>query len=232
MRIFIFIALLLALSSPAVAQINRSQLSSDMSTKISDEQLELTNWMMFYYKKPAPNDFPDWIKKASAEGMFKDEAKQFPFLGFVATIFATNADKIPQWVKIIDTLPEQDRKTVLIALWLSGTKFSQDTLLVKSRQRLLNGQNYFNFQTDLKPPSLNDINVYWGFLDIQWGRFFASGSEEPIKNIISVLKFAQFMGARETYPQPKTDEENAACRLTPKADFSVRRHQKIPIAKN
>ncbi|MDY6856947.1 MAG: hypothetical protein SWO11_20025 [Thermodesulfobacteriota bacterium] len=93
-----------------------------MSAQISDIQLELINWMMFYYKKPVPDEFPGWLKKTSAEGIFKEEQSQFPFLGFAAAVFATNTDKIHQWMETIDALPEDDRKTTLIALFIFPRK--------------------------------------------------------------------------------------------------------------
>lgn len=205
------ILLLLVLSVPVFAQLTRDQLPPEMSRQISDEQLELTNWMMYYYKKPVPNQFPNWLKRASAAGMLKEPKRQFPFLGFEATIFAMNEDKISLWMKTIDALPEEDRKNVLMALWLSGTKSSQEVLLDKSRQRLIRGQNYFNFQTDATPLMLDDIaNTYGGYLDIQWGRFSASGDDKPVRNIISVLEFAQFIGSGKKFPRPSTDEEKQA----------------------
>lgn len=211
MKSITYLALLLLLAAPVTAQITRDQLPPEKTSQISDAQLELTNWMMFYYKKPLPDDFPCWLKSASAEGMLKDEKRQFPFLGFAATVFAANPDKIPKWMGTIDALPKHDRKTVLIALWLSGTKASRDAISVKSRKKLLRGRNYFNFQTRREPPSLDEINVCYGrFLDIQWGRFLASGSEKPIKNVISILELAQFIGSRQKYTKPKGEKEKQA----------------------
>ena len=211
MKPIIYLALLLLLVAPVAAQVTRDQLPPKKASHISDAQLELINWMMFYYKKPLPDDFPRWLKSISAEGMLKDEKRQFPFLGFAATMFAANPVKVPQWMGTIDALPKQDRKTVLISLWLSGTKASRGAISVKSRKKLLRGRNYFNFQTRREPPSLDGINVcYGGFLDIQWGRFFASGSEKPIKNVISVLELAQFIGSRQKYTKPKGEKEKQA----------------------
>ncbi|PKN61428.1 MAG: hypothetical protein CVU57_29425 [Deltaproteobacteria bacterium HGW-Deltaproteobacteria-15] len=210
MRILTSFALVFLLASAAAAQVTRDRLPPEIASQISDAQLELTNWMMFYYKKPVPDEFSVWLRRASDEGMLRNEKKQFPFLGFGATVFAANPDKIPLWMETIDVLPEQDRKTVLIALWLSGSEASQAALSLKPRKDLLNGPNYFNFQTGREPPHLNEINVYWGFLDIQWGRFIASGAEAPIRNIVSVLKFAEFMGAGNRFPTPKTDEQKQA----------------------
>jgi len=91
----------------------------------------------------------------------------------------------------VDGLPERERKTVLIALWLSGTSAARDVLAANGRKVLLQGTNYYKFDTSREPPSLDMINPYWGFLDIQWGRFFASGSERPLRNILSVVERGQ-----------------------------------------
>jgi hypothetical protein len=92
-----------------------------------------------------------------------------------------------------------------------GTKQARDALSVRSRKKLVQGSNYFNFDTRREPPGLDEIDIYYGgFLDIQWGRFSASGEEVPIRNIISTLELARFAGARERLPEPRTDEEKRA----------------------
>jgi len=202
---------LLFLHLPVIAQLSRDQLPPEKAGQISDAQLELVNWLTFYYMDPVPDDFPDWLERASAEGMLKDEKRQFPFLGFGATIFAENPDRIPIWMKAIDALPERDRKTVLIALWLSDTRASRAALAERSRKKLLREKNYFNFQSRRRPPHLDELSMdYGGFLDIQWGRFLASGTEMPIKNITSALNYGRFVGSRDSLPRPKTDEEKKA----------------------
>jgi hypothetical protein len=67
MKPITYLALLLLLAAPVTAQITRDQLPPEKASQIPDAQLELTNWMMFYYKKPLPDDFPRWLKSASAE---------------------------------------------------------------------------------------------------------------------------------------------------------------------
>jgi hypothetical protein len=89
------LALMLILAASASAQLTRDQLPPDMASRISDEQLELVNWMMFYYLKPAPDLLPNWLQRASAEGILREEKSQFPFLGFESTLFAMNANQIP-----------------------------------------------------------------------------------------------------------------------------------------
>ncbi|MBI9092248.1 MAG: hypothetical protein JEZ12_23795 [Desulfobacterium sp.] len=188
--------------------VNKSQVGG----KVSVSQLELIDWMTSYYKNPSPKEFPNWLKELSSEGLLKDEKKQFPFLGFAATVFEANADQVPEWIRTIDVLPQQDRKTVLIALWLSNTEESHNALSDISRNNLLQTHNYFNLQTQRLqfPPSLDTIDKYWGGLDIQWGRFLASGAKKPIINITSVLELASFLGSNKKYPKPETKDEKWA----------------------
>ena len=207
-RIFAGLLLLFVMVCPVYAELTRDQLPPDAANRISDEQLELINWMMFYYRHPKPDEFPKWLNRASAAGLLKDDERQFPFLGFEASIFMMNADKIPQWINFIDALTEHDRKNVLIALWLSDTKTGRSALQVESRRALISSDNYFNFKTDKDIPGMDRIkNTYMGYLDIQWGRFMATGSEKPVRNIISVLEFARYLGSQKKYPHPQTDEE-------------------------
>ena len=200
MKIITSIALLVILVAPAFAQITRDDLPPDMAKQVSDSQLELMNWMMFYYQKPVPEDFPSWLRKASEAGLLRDDKSQFPFLGFGASVFVANAENIPRWISSIDALPEEDRKTVLVALWLSGTKASEKALSEGSRQKILRDPNYYDFDTEKKPPNLDLLDQkYTGFLDIQWGRFCASGQKKPIRLIIKTLEYGRYFRAIEKY---------------------------------
>ena len=48
--------------------------------------------------------------------------------------------------------------------------------------------------------------TYSGFLDIQWGRFCASGKKRPIELIISTLKYGNYYGTIKRTDNKKNEE--------------------------
>ena len=173
---------------------------------LSAKQMELVNWMVFYYQNPEPNKFPEKLIAFSEAGILDEDNKQFPFLGFASTVFQDNPSRIKAWIRKIEKLPKDHKKIILLALWLSRTKESKDVFQEKHYKEIIAGENYYHFKTDNQPPNLDLIDpVYGGFLDIQWGRFLASGKKKYIRLVISTLDFGYSWGAAEKYSQPFTE---------------------------
>lgn len=169
------------------------------------------NWMVFYYQKPDPDEFPRKILAFSEAGFLDQEKRQFPFLGFACTVFQENPSKVKTWATVLDRLPDAHKKVVWLALWLSNTKESNVLFKDQANQKVISGKNYYNFETSESPPDLSKIDsLYGGFLDIQWGRFLATGKKEPLRLIISTLEFGDCWGAQKKYPNPSNQSEREA----------------------
>lgn len=72
--------------------------------------------MMFYYQSLALEVFPQKLIAFSKNGLFNDKKKQFSFLDLASAVFQDNSDKMSQWVKIIENLPDDHEKIILLAL--------------------------------------------------------------------------------------------------------------------
>lgn len=172
----------------------------------SSKQMELINWMVFYYQNPEPSKFPKKLIAFSDEGFLNEEKRQFPFLGFASSVFHDNADKIKTWVLEIDNLPQEHKKIILLALWLSDTQEAKDLFLTPKFKEAITGWNYFNFETDKTPQDLDYIDrMYGGYLDIQWGRFLATGKKKYIRLIIGTLDYGDSWGASKKYSKPLSE---------------------------
>jgi hypothetical protein len=174
----------------------------------SSKQMDLINWMIFYYQNPEPNKLPEKLAALSETGLLNDEKRQFFFLGFASSVFHDNPDKIKIWVPEIDNLPQVHKKIIFLALWLSNTKEAKDLFLTQKYKEAIAGENYFNFETDKTPPSLDYIDrMYGGCLDIQWGRFLATGKKEYIHLIIGTLGQGDSWGASQKYSKPLSEDQ-------------------------
>jgi len=174
----------------------------------SVQQMELINWMFYYYQNPEPNKFPEKLIAFSDAGFLDEEKRQFPFLGFASRVFHDNPDKIMAWGQAIDNLPQNPKKIILLALWLSSTEESKKIFETESYKKAIEGKNYFNFETDKTPPDLDHIDrMYRGYLDIQWGRFLATGKKEFVRLVIGTLGYGDSFGASKKYSQPLSEDQ-------------------------
>lgn len=170
--------------------------------------MELVNWMVFYYQNPEPSKFTEKLAAFSEAGILSEEKRQFPFLGFASSVFHDNPAKIKMWIREIDHLPKEHKKIILLALWLSNTQEAKDFSKNQIYLEAIEGKNYFNFETDKTPPNLDLIDrMYGGFLDIQWGRFLATGNKDYVRQIIGTLQYGTSWGASEKYSKPLTEEQ-------------------------
>ena len=161
----------------------------------SANPIELINWMVLYYQAPDPDRFLEKVMAFSETGLLTEEKRQFTFLGFASTVFRDNPDRVEAWVRGMEKLPREHLKVVLLALWLSDTEQSKIVIRESKHRELLAGKNYFNFLTNESPPRLDSIDpLYIGFLDLQWGRFLASGSKVPIRLIVGTLELGDSRG--------------------------------------
>jgi len=182
--------------------------SSALCGAQTKKQIELINWMVFYYQKPEPEEFPNKLTAFSEAGLLSEERKQFPFLGFASTLFRNNPARLISWLPKIETLPTDHKRIVLLSLWLSDTRESRELFQQDKYMKLISGKNYFNFETDKPAPDLGSIDpMYGGFLDIQWGRFLASGNKVPVRLIIGTLGFCDSWGAAEKYATPFSEDQ-------------------------
>jgi hypothetical protein len=144
----------------------------------------VAGWMMNYYKAPAPGRVPGAI--AAFDAANRNDASRLFELGFMSAVFGQNPDKIAAWLGDLDKFSGEHRKLMLEALWLSGTPEAIAYLKDFGRERLS-----AELGKDIlaqRPAAADDRMVDRpADLAYYWGRFFATGSELPIRRITSVL---------------------------------------------
>jgi hypothetical protein len=140
--------------------------------------------MMNYYKAPAPGRVRGAI--AAFDAANRNEASRLFELGFMSAVFGQSPDKIAAWLRDLDKFSGAHRKLMLEALWLSGTPEAIAFLKNFGRERLTAelGKDILG----QRPAAADDRMVERpADLAYYWGRFFATGSELPIRRIMSVL---------------------------------------------
>ncbi len=144
-------------------------------------------WLNDYYRNPAPERFTSAVYELSRTGYF-EEAGHVPLaIGFLATVFAQNPDKVDSWLAVNRVLPVSHQRILVAALWYSGNPKGAD--YVRSYARDCAPELRANLESMLTTqPSLQNSSVMsTASLNLQWGVFLATGDSAPVRSILSAL---------------------------------------------
>jgi hypothetical protein len=199
----LMLASLIGVAHPASAQSAPAPAAAPApapATGPSEALGALTEWMMTYYQHPSPDRIPEVL--AAIEPLTKDPGGAMFAVGFLSAVFEDYPDKIAMWTKNLDAMAEPQRKYVLRAVWFAATPEAQEVLLNVGRDKLI---GYFKIDMSSRrafPADERMIN-FAADLDYYWGRFFARGSDVPLRRIIAALPWQQ----NKPITTPITDDE-------------------------
>ena len=144
-------------------------------------------WLNDYYRNPAPDRLTSAVYELSRNGYF-EEAGHVPLaIGFLATVFAQNPDKVDSWLGVNRVLPVSHQRIVIAALWYSGNPKGADYL--RSYARDCDPALRASLESMLTTaPSLPNASVMsTSSLNLQWGVFLANGDSAPVRSILAAL---------------------------------------------
>lgn len=156
------------------------------------------SWITNYYATPSPENFVSEVRKLSREGILSDTKSQQNVAVFLSQLMIRHPVKSLEWLNQLNTLGEEEKKTLWYAAWLANTE--------NSRNYLQSIEATDALQTS--PPNfLIDQIDSPAHLDALWAIFFATGSEEPIRKIITAFNYDIYMGSIEAYKTSSKTEE-------------------------
>jgi len=156
-------------------------------------------WLKNYYKSPNPNDFVTEVKKLSKNGMLTNPKHKDNIAVFLSRILASHPEKTSDWLQALNSLNKIDMEAVFYAAWLADTKESKEYLKSIGATDFLNKKPTNYLTTQIKTPNT---------LDALWSYFYATGSEEPVRRIVSALNYADYSGSLEAYKTSHKTEED------------------------
>ena len=149
---------------------------------------ELLKWINGYKQKPEPKRLPQAVKAMSNFGLLKDMDQAGIYIGFTAGVLGANPDDAEKLVEQMFPLDPQDQVLVIKAIAYSGLQNWKE-LLTKFVERMPARKVLIGKYLFAKKPVLADLSIAedQSAIDINWGYYFATGSEPPIKRILTAL---------------------------------------------
>ena len=145
-----------------------------------------------YRSTPEPERLPEFVKAASALGLFRDMDSAGVHVGFMAGVIANTRDKAETLITRIFPLPPEDQVAVVRAIAYSGLPDWKD-LLGKFVERMPARAVLIERHMSGRLPTLDTASMEKGpaILDANWGYYFATGSPAPVDRIIATLAWAK-----------------------------------------
>lgn len=189
MRLFfgLFLALFIA-THPAGAG---SKVSPAAKPKFQSAE-DVLKWMNGYRQKPEVDQLPDAVRAMFAAGTFKDLESAGVYVGFIGGVIGSNPEKSDELVAKLFPMPPEDQVVVIKAIAYSGHP-EWKTLLKSFVERMPARKVLIERYLYDKMPDIDHLTLDSGAfaLDVNWGFYFATGSNAPIGRIVSSLAWTK-----------------------------------------
>lgn len=165
--------------------------AKDRAPKSFQNAQELLKWINDYRKKPDPQRLPQAVKAMSDFGVARDTDQSGVYIGFVAGVLGANPRIAEDLITKMFPLPPEDQVIVIKAIAYSGLPRWRDTLAkfverMPARRVLIEKYLYGN------KPTLTELTIKddSGVIDLNWGYYFATGWEAPVRRIVAALELS------------------------------------------
>jgi hypothetical protein len=152
----------------------------------------ILRWINGYRLKPEPNKLPAAVRAMSDLGVFREMDTAGIYVGFMAGVLQTNPKRAEELVGKMYPMPPEDQVAIVRAIAYSDLPDWKE-LMLKFVERMPARKTLIDRFVYGKQPTLKQMDLDAGTtpLDTLWGFYFATGSQEPILRIISVLPWAK-----------------------------------------
>lgn len=155
----------------------------------SDPSRCARDWLQNYSSQPDPDRFVAAIFELSRTDYFDMPNRVLVGLGFFSRLFRDNPDYVDNWLLYTRRLPEQERRLIFSALWMSGHPKGEDYLRIYADQ-FVGPQTAAKLEKVLardsaarEQPRRSGMSTLY----VKWGEYLASGDEQLLADILEAL---------------------------------------------
>lgn len=182
---------LLALGVPATAApANKAAVAPTKGEFASSESI--LRWINGYRAKPEPAKAPVAARAMSELNLFRDLETAGVYIGFLSGVLESNPKKAETLIAKMFPMPPEDQVVIVRAIAYSNLP-DWKALLLKFAERMPARQGLIDRFVNDKMPALKQLPLDTGAapLDMLWGKYFATGSYEPIVRMVSILEWSK-----------------------------------------
>lgn len=152
----------------------------------------IQGWIITYRDEPQPSLVPRMVKALAAKGLLQEQDRAGIYIGFVAGVLADNQIDADKLVTAMFPLPPAAQVLVIKSIAYSGLPDWKERLgrfveRMPARKILIRKYLYGNEPTLAKLPLDKGPQI----LDTWWGYYFATGSYQPVLQIMKALPWSE-----------------------------------------
>ncbi|MBA2127265.1 hypothetical protein DLM45_13680 [Hyphomicrobium methylovorum] len=152
---------------------------------------ELLRWINGYRHHPEPGRIPLAVKAISALGVTKDAEQSALYIGFVAGAIGANGDRASDLVEQMFPMPPENQVIIIKGIAYSGLPkwrplLSSFVERMPARKELIQKYLYGDKPVLTALQIKDDATV----MDLNWGYYFATGWEAPVRRIVAAVQYA------------------------------------------
>lgn len=140
------------------------------------------DWLEFYYQNPTPERFVRQMKDWSKDGTLANESARPALIGFLSQLIRQNRDQLKQWYQDLSGFTPEEKTILHTAMLYSRTKEADELL------KAMFGAQYEE-QKKITPKILELPLDKETTVDLVWGFFYATGSEQALRRLILCFRF-------------------------------------------
>ncbi len=152
---------------------------------------QVLKWINEYREHPEPDAAPEMVRTLGNLGLLRDIEQAGIYIGFTAGVLGSNSGKAERLVARMFPLPPEDQPLVIKAIAYSGLPEWKAVLSafverMPARKVLINKYLYGDGKT------LEELGADEGAfaIDANWGYYFATGSQIPVRRIVRTLAWS------------------------------------------
>lgn len=173
-------AALLAIFPPSAS---RGQEAEEKAAP-ADAPAEEEDWLEYYYQDPTPERFVEEVKNWAADGTLEMEHAAPALIGFLSQVMRHNRDEIGNWYTALEGLDPKQKSILHTAMLFSRTTEADELMREKF------GKAYEDQKVETSKILETPLDKR-GALDMIWGFFYATGSENAIRRIVICFRFEE-----------------------------------------
>ncbi len=162
---------------------------------------ELLAWINGYRLNPQAERLPTAVKAMAQFGVLRDMDQAGVYIGFTAGVIGSNPETAERLIGDMFPMSTEDQVLIIKAIAYSGLA-DWKPLLTSFVERMPARKVLIDRYLFANKPVLADLPLSedQSAIDINWGYYFATGSEAPVRRIVKVLAW--------------TDDKNEVEKLT------------------
>ena len=143
-------------------------------------------WLETYYLNPRPAELSRAVHSMSKAGWFETKGNPAMAIGFLATVFATNPERINGWLEDLSDLPLSHRRLIAASLWQAGHPFGAELLKRLGTDSSVRDEVHALASRASTPIAQTPV-ASPSSMHLQWGAFLASGHERHVVAIFDSM---------------------------------------------